>query len=82
LSLLSVLQEIAAKYGCVKLGQLCAQYFARNWTRASKDGTLMRLNPGMWEELLRRDEIEAYEEDIFAAVIRYSQDQIYERFVL
>ncbi|ELR18239.1 BTB/POZ domain containing protein [Acanthamoeba castellanii str. Neff] len=73
------LMEIAAKYGCVKLGQLCAQYFARNWTRASKDGTLMRLNPGMWEELLRRDEIEAYEEDIFAAVIRYSQDQIYER---
>jgi hypothetical protein len=47
----------------------------------TQDGTLLRLSPGMWEELLRCDEIEAYEEDIFASVIHYSQEQSYARCV-
>lgn len=41
---------------------------------------MMRLTPDMWREVISRDEIEAEEEEILDAVIRYSQDQSYERF--
>ena len=36
-------------------------------------GELMQLLPSTWEELLKSDDIEAYEEDIFVAMMIYVQ---------
>lgn len=35
----------------------------------------------MLEEVLRHDSIEADEEEILETVLRYAQDQVYQRFV-
>ena len=70
-----LLLQISDKYKLNKLNKSCGEYLAKNFETLIKEDKLNSLSPQTLKNMLNSDDIEvAREEDIFRAIMKYSEN--------